>query len=84
MLKQVPSPLALVIGGAWSGHLAGGSLQCETWPSNPQFIMSTQQKSFLMLSLMRTAVVEGDAPAVDQQSAIGMAIVEVRTNALHL
>lgn len=77
-LTQVPSPLALVIGGAWSGHLAGGSLQCETWPSNPQFIMSTQQKSFLMLSIMRTASADGDAPEADQRNAIGMAIVEVR------
>lgn len=73
----MPSPLALVIGGSWSGHLAGGGLQCETWPSNPQFIMITQQKSFLMLSVMRTAALDGDAHEVDYANAIGMAIVEV-------
>jgi hypothetical protein len=73
----VPSPLALVIGGEWSGILAGGGLHCEPWPSNPQFLMSTQQKSFIMLSIMRTGALEGDALEVNGMNAIGLVLVEV-------
>jgi hypothetical protein len=74
---QVPSPLALVIGGAWKGLLAGGGLQCETWPSNPQFLMSAPQKSFIMLSLIRSDAPVDDAAEVNHINPISMAIVEV-------
>jgi hypothetical protein len=75
---QVPSPLALVVGGSWTGHLAGGRLPLPSWPSNPQFMLSTQQRAQVMVTLVRTdlrhAVIK--KPQLPG-SAIGLAIVEV-------
>ena len=35
-MEQLPSPLSLVLGGHWVGHLAGGPSSAPTFGSNPQ------------------------------------------------
>lgn len=44
-LEQLPSPLSLVLGGSWVGHLAGGGPQHATFGSNPQYMISCWQKT---------------------------------------
>jgi hypothetical protein len=91
---QVPSPVALVVGGAWRGHLAGGRLPQPSWPSNPQFMLSSQQRAEVMVTLTRVGrrsdrggdgssegAAEGAVEGMaehDAREAIGMAVVEVR------
>ena len=77
---QIPSPLALVVGGSWAGHLAGGRLPLSSWPSNPQFMLSTQQRAQVMVSLVRSdlrhsLIKEPQSP----DAAIGLSVVEVRS-----
>jgi hypothetical protein len=72
---KVPSPLALVVGGSWKGHLAGGRLPSPSWPSNPQFILSSHQKTYAMLLLLSSGA--NRAPSDDAVSSIGMVVTEV-------
>ena len=75
---QIPSPLALVVGGAWAGHLAGGRLPQATWPSNPQFMLSTQQRAQVMVSLVRADLRVANSKAPQRpEGAIGLAVLEV-------
>lgn len=76
---QVPSPVALVVGGSWKGHLAGGRLPQPTWPSNPQFMIAAQQRAEVMVVLVRTDGASANAMdgPHDPQAAIGLVAVEV-------
>ena len=77
---QVPSPVALVVGGSWKGHLAGGRLPQPTWPSNPQFMVAAQQRAEVMVTLMRTDAMAANAVdgPQDAHAAVGLAAVEVQ------
>ena len=71
--------MALVVGGSWNQHLAGGRLPLPTWPSNPQFMLSTQQRSEVMVTLVRSDLRTAVLPAAQPpEAAIGLAVVEVR------
>lgn len=48
-VEQLPSPLTLVLGGQWSGLLAGGPAVCPTFGSNPQYMLSSAHKAEVRL-----------------------------------
>jgi hypothetical protein len=44
-VEQLPAPLALVLGGQWTGLLAGGPASAPTFGSNPQYMLSVSTKA---------------------------------------
>ena len=64
--------------GTWAGHLAGGRLPNPTWASNPQYMLSTQQRSHVMISLIRSDLRQAILPeAQPPEAAIGITVVKV-------
>ncbi|GFR44609.1 hypothetical protein Agub_g5892, partial [Astrephomene gubernaculifera] len=52
-VEQLPAPLCLVVGGQWSGYLAGGGRHCPSWGSNPQYMISCGHRAQVVASLTR-------------------------------
>ncbi|KAG2449615.1 hypothetical protein HYH02_005148 [Chlamydomonas schloesseri] len=52
-VEQLPAPLCLVVGGHWSGFLAGGGRGSAAWGSNPQYMISASHKAQVVASLTR-------------------------------
>uniref|UniRef100_A0A7R9V2F7 Calpain catalytic domain-containing protein n=1 Tax=Chlamydomonas euryale TaxID=1486919 RepID=A0A7R9V2F7_9CHLO len=52
-MEQLPSPLSLVLGGHWVGHLAGGGPDQATFGSNPQYMISCRHRTQVVLSVSR-------------------------------
>ena len=55
-MEQLPSPLSLLLGGHWVGHLAGGPGDSPSFGSNPQYMISCRQKTQVILSASRLDV----------------------------
>lgn len=55
-MEQLPSPLSLVLGGQWIGHLAGGPSTAPTFGSNPQYMISCRQRTQVIVSAARLDV----------------------------
>ena len=55
-VEQLPSPLSLVLGGHWVGHLAGGPTTAPTFGSNPQYMISCRQRTTVVVSASRLDV----------------------------
>ncbi|KXZ50588.1 hypothetical protein GPECTOR_16g763 [Gonium pectorale] len=69
-VEQLPAPLCLLVGGTWSGFLAGGGRHCTSWGSNPQYMVSCSQRAQVVASLSRLdlkySVIKGPRdPALD-------------------
>lgn len=76
-MEQLQSPLSLVLGGQWSGMLAGGSPLSSTFGSNPQYMISCQQRTHAIISVtrldIRFAIIK---PRQDDAGCIGLYVVE--------
>ncbi|KAF5833132.1 hypothetical protein DUNSADRAFT_10650 [Dunaliella salina] len=55
-VEQLPSPLSLVLGGQWTGLLAGGPATSSTFGSNPQYMISTAHKAEVVFTVSRLDV----------------------------
>ncbi|KAJ9524597.1 hypothetical protein QJQ45_024188 [Haematococcus lacustris] len=72
-LEQLPSPLSLVLGGQWAGHLAGGPPSSPTFGSNPQYMVSCQQRTQAVISVSRLDVKYAVLkPAMRPEHAVGL------------
>lgn len=76
-MEQLPSPLSLVLGGQWVGHLAGGPIEGPTFGSNPQYMISCRQRTQVMVSAsrldVRYAVLK---PAFSSEQCIGLMLLQ--------
>ncbi|KAG2495537.1 hypothetical protein HYH03_006480 [Edaphochlamys debaryana] len=52
-VEQLPAPLCLVVGGHWSGFLAGGGRSHPSWGSNPQYMISAAHQGQVVASISR-------------------------------
>jgi len=76
-VEQLPSPLSLVLGGQWVGFLAGGSRKHTTFGSNPQYMISTQHRTQVVLCVsrldVRYAIIK---PQYNPEQCVGLLLLE--------
>lgn len=79
-MEQLPSPLSIVLGGQWSGMIAGGSPNSPTFGSNPQYVISCQQSTQVILSCTRLdikyAIVK---PEHQEEGCVGLFLLNPET-----
>lgn len=76
-MEQLPSPLSLVLGGHWVGHLAGGCRQEPTFGSNPQYMISCQHRTPVVLSVSRLDVRYSILkPTYKKEHCVGLLVLE--------
>lgn len=81
-MEQLPSPLSLVLGGQWAGMIAGGSNTSSTFGSNPQYVISCQQATQIIISCTRLdvkfAIIK---PEHQSDGCVGLLLLEPENDA---
>ncbi|MEW5315943.1 MAG: hypothetical protein WDW38_007338 [Sanguina aurantia] len=79
-VEQLPGPLSLVLGGHWTGYLAGGCRELGSWGSNPQYMISSPVRARVNISVARLdlkyAIIR---PAFDPLGCIGLTLAHPET-----
>ncbi|MEW5306402.1 MAG: hypothetical protein WDW36_008868 [Sanguina aurantia] len=79
-VEQLPGPLSLVMGGHWTGFLAGGCREHGSWGSNPQYMISSPVRAQVNISVARLdlkyAIIR---PAFDPLGCIGLTLAHPET-----